>query len=199
MRLRLSLALAALLLIGPARLAGQDRRVADRLDPITAGEVQRLVDSARVVGLPTEPLVQKALEGNTLGASGDRIRAVVAALYGQLSRARAALGGQASDAEVTAAAAAIRAGVPADTLQRLRALRSGRSLVVPISVLADLVAEGTPPDRAYQSVFDLARDGRSDDDFLALRRRSPVPSQRAGPDAGEPPAPRPAPDPPGKP
>jgi hypothetical protein len=195
-RLRLSLAVAALLLAGPARLAGQDRRVIDRLDPITAGEVQRLVDSARAVGLPTEPLVQKALEGNTLGASGDRIRAAVTALYGQLTRARAALGNQANDAEVTAAAAAIRAGVPADTLQRLRSLRSGRSLVVPISVLADLVAEGTPPDRAYRSVFDLARDGRSDDDFLALRRR--FQASPSGPD-GEPPAPRPAADPPGKP
>jgi hypothetical protein len=198
-RLCLSLAVAALLLAGPARLAGQDRRVVDRLDPITAGEVQRLVDSARAGGLPTEPLVQKALEGNTLGASGDRIRAAVAALYGQLSRARAALGNQANNAEVTAAAAAIRAGVPADTLQRLRSLRSGRSLVVPISVLADLVAEGTPPDRAYRSVFDLARDGRSDDDFLALRRRFQAGPGGPAAEQSEPPAPRPAADPPGKP
>jgi hypothetical protein len=199
MRLPVSLGLAALLLVGTRPLTAQDRRVADRLDPITAGEVQRLVDSARAIGLPTEPLVQKALEGSTLGASGDRIRAAVGALYAQLSRARAALGSQASDAEVTAAAAAIRAGVPADTLQRLRSLRSGRSLVVPISVLADLVAEGTPPDRAYRSVFDLARDGRSDDEFLALRRRSQVRPPGTGPDAGEPSAPRPAPDPPNKP
>ena len=72
---------------------------------------------------------------------------------------------------MTAGAGAIRAGVPADTLQRLRTLRSGRSLVVPISVLTDLMTEGTPPDRAYRSVFDLARDGRPDDDFLALREK----------------------------
>lgn len=192
------LALATgLLLLGPAALAAQDRRVTDRLDPVTATAVQHLVDSARTAGLPTEPLVQKALEGSTLGAGGERIRAAVAALFGQLSRARAALGTSASDAEVTAAAGAIRAGVPADTLQRLRSLRSGRSLVVPISVLADLVAGGTPPDQAYRSVFDLARDGRPDDDFLALRRRE-VPQPVGAPDPVEPHA-RPAPEPPSKP
>ena len=63
----------ALLLFGPALLSAQDRRLTERLDPITAGAVQHLVDSARTAGLPTEPLVQKALEGNTLGASGERI------------------------------------------------------------------------------------------------------------------------------
>jgi hypothetical protein len=165
------LLLTAMLLLVPALLPAQDRRLTERLDPITAGAVQHLVDSARTAGLPTEPLVQKALEGNTLGASGERVRTAVAALFGQLGRARAALGGSATDAEVTAGAGAIRAGVPADTLQRLRTLRSGRSLVVPISVLTDLMTEGTPPDRAYRSVFDLARDGRPDDDFLALRER----------------------------
>jgi hypothetical protein len=198
LRARFAILLAGLLLVGPGALAAQDRRVAERLDPITAGAVQRLVDSARTAGLPTEPLVQKALEGSTLGAGGDRIRAAVSALFGQLSHARAALGTSASDAEVTAAAGAIRAGVPADTLQHLRALRSGRSLVVPISVLADLVAEGTPPDRAYRSVFDLARDGRPDDDFLALRRKE-ARQAVAAPVPAEPPTSRPAPDPPAKP
>jgi hypothetical protein len=166
-----SLVAAALLLCTPVLLSAQDPRLGSRLDPITAGAVQRLVDSARTAGLPAEPLVQKALEGKTLGASGERIRAAVSALYDQLRRARAALGSSATDAEVTAGAGAIRAGVPADTLRRLRTLRSDRSLVVPISVLTDLMAEGTPPDRAYRSVFDLARDGRPDDEFLALRNR----------------------------
>lgn len=195
---RSSILVAGLLLLGPGALAAQDHRVTERLDPITAGAVQRLVDSARTAGLPTEPLVQKALEGSTLGAGGERIRAAVSALFGQLSRARVALGTSASDAELTAAAGAIRAGVPTDTLQHLRALRSGRSLVVPISVLADLVAEGTPLDRAYSSVFDLARDGRPDDDFLALRRREARQAVGA-PDPAEPQTPPPAPDPPAKP
>ncbi len=79
----------------PAAAAAQDARLAERLDTATAASVQRVVDSARDAGLPTEPLVQKALEGSTLGASGDRIVAAVEALHGQLGRARDALGGKA--------------------------------------------------------------------------------------------------------
>jgi hypothetical protein len=154
----------------PVPAAAQDRRLTERLEPATAVEVQRLVDSARASGLPTEPLVQKALEGSTLGASGDRIQAAVEALFGQLAQAREALGDDASEAEITAAAGALRTGLPAAALGKLRQLRGDRSLVVPISVLTDLVAEGVPLQRATQSVLDLARDGRSDAEFLALRR-----------------------------
>ena len=191
MRLAGPLALVLLLAASPAALRAQDRRLGERLDPVTATAVQRLVDSARVAGLPTEPLVQKALEGSTLGAGGDRIRTAVASLYGQLSRARDALGSGASEPELTAAASAIRAGVPADTLRQLQTLRSGRSLVVPISVLTDLVAEGTPLDRASSSVFDLARAGRPDDDFVALRRKVETQELPEGP--------RPVADPPTEP
>lgn len=183
-----------LLLAIPASALAQDARLTERLDPVTAAEVQGVVDSARVAGLPTEPLVQKALEGGTLGASGDRIAAAVHTLHVQLRRARQALGGDASGAELTAAAGALRAGLEPTALRRLQSLRSDRPLVVPIAVLTDLVAEGVPPEEATRSVLDLARDNRPDDDFVALRRQV----QRRGA-AGEPmgrPALRPAADPP---
>jgi hypothetical protein len=172
------LALVGLLAALPAGLRAQDRRLAERLDPVTANNVQHLVDSARATGLPTEPLVQKALEGSTMGASGDRIRSAVEVLLGQLGRAREALGGRASEAEHTAGAGALRAGLPAGSLRQLHDMRSGRSLVVPISVLTDLVAEGVPAEQATREVFDLAREGRSDAEFVELRRR--VQLQRGG-------------------
>jgi hypothetical protein len=171
-------ALLGLLTAFPAGLRAQDRRLAERLDPVTATSVQHLVDSARSSSLPTEPLVQKALEGSTMGASGDRIRAAVEALLGQLGRARDALGERASEGELTAAAGALRAGLPAGSLRQLHDMRSGQSLVVPISVLTDLVAEGVPAEQATRDVFDLAREGRSDADFVELRRR--VQLQRGG-------------------
>jgi hypothetical protein len=186
----------ALVLALPGAAAAQDSRLLERLDSATAAGVQQVVDSARIAGLPTEPLVQKALEGRTLGASGERIVAAVAALRGQLGRAREALGGDASDTELTAAAGALRAGLPPGALRRLQSLRSGRPLIVPIAVLTDLVAEGVPAEEATRSVLDLARDGRPDDEFVALRRQ--VQLQRRG-EAGEPmnrPALRPAADPP---
>jgi hypothetical protein len=176
---------------GQAR--AQDHRLTDRLDPATAAAVQRVVDSAAHEGLPTEPLIQKALEGGTLGAPGDRIVYAVGALHGQLGRARAALGGRASEADLTAAAGALRAGLPPDALQRLQSLRGDRPLVVPIAVLTDLVADGVPPDEATRSVLDLAREGRADEAFMALREGRGAPS---GPEPGGRPPLRPAADPP---
>ncbi|MBA3259417.1 MAG: hypothetical protein H0T68_08135 [Gemmatimonadales bacterium] len=104
----LRLGLVGLLL--PGVLAAQDQRLAERLDPTTATAVQLLVDSAGQAGLPTEPLVQKALEGSTLGASGDRIHAAVTTLVGQLGRARDALGGGADGGEGDGFGAAHRGG-----------------------------------------------------------------------------------------
>jgi hypothetical protein len=190
-----SLSLAFLLAL-PVTVQAQDARLTERLDAATAARVQQEVDSAKKAELPSEPLVQKALEGGTLGASGDRIVAAVHALHGQLRRARSALGGEASDAELTAAAGALRAGLEPAALRRLQSLRGGRPLVVPIAVLTDLVAEGVPPAEATRSVLDLARDGKPDDEFVALRRQVQV--QRRG-SAGEPmgrPPLRPAADPP---
>lgn len=186
----------ALFLAAPAAASAQDARLVERLDSATAASVQQVVDSARDAGLPTEPLVQKALEGGTLGANGERIVVAVEALRGQLGRARDALGGGASEAELTAAAGALRAGLPAVALRRLQSLRSGRPLVVPIAVLTDLVAEGVPAEQATRSVLDLAREGRTDDEFVELRRQVQM-QHRGG--AGEPmqrPALRPAADPP---
>jgi hypothetical protein len=188
--------LAFVLLLLPGALAAQDRRLADRLDSATAAGVQRLVDSAAQTGLPTEPLVQKALEGSTLGAPGDRIRAAVAALYGQLGRARDALGSDADEAELTTAAGALRAGLPASALKRLQALRSGRPLVVPIAVLTDLVTEGVPPEEATSSVLQLAREGRPDDEFVALRREVQTRRRGGSPGPLDRPTLQPAPDPP---
>lgn len=200
---RSTAALAALLMLAPtiAPLHAQDRRLAERLDPVTSTAVQQLVDSAGALQLPTEPLVQKALEGSTLGAGGDRIRTAVGALLSQLGRAREALGPAATEAELTAGAGALRAGLTTETLQRLRSLRQGRPLVVPLSVLTDLVAEGMTADLAARSVFDLVRSGRPDDDFVALRRRVQGELRSgAGRDAGPPgrPGARPAADPPGE-
>ena len=178
----------------PATAWAQDERLTERLDPATASQVQQVVDSARTGGLPSEPLIQKALEGATLGASNERIVTAVQALHGQLRRAREALGGEASDAELTAAAGALRAGLEPSALRRLQSLRPDQPLVVPIAVLTDLVAEGVPPAEATRSVLDLARDRRPDDEFVALRRQA---QQRgAGAEQMGRPALRPAADPP---
>ena len=166
----------------PARLVGlfllcatvpayaQDPRLS-RLDSATAVQVRLVADSARAEGLPAEPLIQKALEGKVKGADSERIVSAVRILRGQLAQAREALGSQADAAELVAGAASLRVGASPAALTELRALRREGSLVVPLGVLADMVAAGVPVDTAWRSVERLARAGSDDADFVALRER----------------------------
>jgi hypothetical protein len=158
---------AATLVAGTAAAQRPDPRL-ERLDSITRPIVAALVDSARAAALPTEPLVQRALEGATKRATADRIVAAVRGLALDLGHARHALGPTASPPELTAAAAALRAGAPAATLTELRRVRRA-SLIVPLAVLTDLVASGVPVDSAAAAVLSLAANAR-DTDLVEFRR-----------------------------
>lgn len=149
--------------------AAQEPRLVGRLPDAVRLDVEAVIDSARVAGLPTEPLVDRALEGASKRAPDDRIVTAVRRLAGELGAARGALGAMASPAEVVAGASALRAGVRPDDLQRLRALRPNRSVAVAAAVLADLVAVGVPPDTATAAVLALA--GRANDaEYITFRR-----------------------------
>ena len=158
---------AATLVAAAADAQQLDPRLA-RLDSITRPIVAALVDSARAAALPTEPLVQRALEGATKRATGDRIVAAVRRLALDLGHARDALGPTASPTELGAAAAALRAGAQPATLTELRRIRR-ESLTVPLAVLTDLVGSGVPVDSAAAAVLSLAAKAR-DTDLVEFRR-----------------------------
>src|SRR5205809_1814637 len=151
------------------RAAGQqtDPRL-ERLDAATRPPVAALVDSAGRALLPTEPLVQRALEGATKRASGELIVAAVRRFAVELGHARDALGSTASPAELSAGAAALRAGASPTVLARLRQARR-EPLTMPLAVLADLVASGVPVDSAAAAVLALAARAR-DADLVEFRR-----------------------------
>ena len=159
--------LAAMLVAG--RAAGQqtDPRL-ERLDATTRAAVAALVDSAGRALLPTEPLVQRALEGATKRASGELIVAAVRRFAVELGHARDALGSTASPAELSAGAAALHAGASPTVLARLRQARR-EPLTMPLAVLADLVASGVPVDSAAAAVLALAARAR-DADLVEFRR-----------------------------
>jgi len=159
--------LAAILVAAPAAAQQVDPRL-ERLDAATRPVVAALIDSARTAYLPTEPLVQRALEGATKGAPEGVIVAAVRRLAVDLGRARDALGSTASPAELSAGAAALRAGASQTTLAMLRHARR-ESLIVPLAVLADLVSSGVPVDSAAAAVLSLARRAR-DADLVEFRR-----------------------------
>lgn len=167
--MRYALALAAILAAVPT-LEAQDARLDARLDATTRMAVAALVDSARAAGLPTEPIVDKALEGATKRASGDRIVTALRNLTADLRAARLALGPAAPDGDVIAGAGAIRAGAGRETLERIKGVRGKAGLSVPLAVLSDLVARGVPVDTAANVILHLARGGASDADYTGLER-----------------------------
>ncbi|HYK10255.1 MAG TPA: hypothetical protein VEV39_05625 [Gemmatimonadales bacterium] len=132
-----------------------------------APAVQTIIDSAAHAGLPTRPLVEKALEGSAKGASVDAIATAVRSLAQALGTARQALGPATPD-ELNAGAVALRLGARPEDLSRLRAARA-KDLVVPLGVLSDLVARGVPVDTASKVVVALA--SQPDDEYLAFRQR----------------------------
>lgn len=157
--------LTALLLM--VQVAAQDPRL-ERLDPETRSLVVSVVDSARAVGLPSEPLIQRALEGATKGAAGPRIAAAVRRLATDLGTARTALGQHTSAPELDAGVAALRAGASPEVLTRLRDARRP-PLTMALAVLADLVASGVPADSASAVVLALAPNAR-DADLVEFRK-----------------------------
>ena len=159
--------LAAMLVAGRGAAQQIDPRL-ERIDATTRPTVAAVIDSARTAMLPTEPLVQRALEGTTKRASGEMIVAAVRRLAVDLGHAREALGSTASGAELTAGAAALRAGASQTILTELRRTRR-EPLTVPLAVLADLVASGVPVDSAAAAVLSLAKRAR-DGDLVEFRR-----------------------------
>ena len=141
-----------------------------RLSEAARYQVELLIDSAKVAGLPTAPLESKALQGIALRADGRRIVAAVRMVFRSLRDARAVLGPSVSPDELNVAAGALRVGITTAELGRLAQTRHGKQLTVPLVVLSDLVTRGVPRDTASQTIFQLWQRGAADDDFLGLWR-----------------------------
>lgn len=164
---RLGPAVMVLALVA-GRAEAQDARLM-RLDRRVQTEVAALVDTARRLGIPSEPVVDKALEGAAKRAPNDRIINVVRSRFRELVAARGALGGGAMDAEIIAAADALHGGANPQVITALRMRRPGAPLTIPLAVLADLIARGVPADTASQAVLALATQPATDAEFAALR------------------------------
>lgn len=148
----------------PLAAQGVRARLAGRVPPIVLREVDSIVSLARADGLPTEPLIQKALEGGAKHASPDRIVAAVGAAANQLRVARALLelavvSHPPEPAEVTAVAAALARGVPTDQAERLSAALPGEPTGPALHAVADLVGHGFDQDASVDLIVDAAHAG----------------------------------------
>lgn len=159
----------AMVAVASAAARAQEPRLVGRVPDAARVQLDATLSSARQDGLPTEPLVDRALEGAAKGARSELIIAAVNRLLNELREARQAFGAQASAAELTAGASALRAGATRSDLARLRRMRPEHALTVPAGVLADLVAAGVPADTGIAAVLALASNA-ADADYIAFRR-----------------------------
>ncbi len=151
-----------------AALAGVDQRLATRFPASVALRFDALIDSATALGLPTEPLVLRALEGGAKGVPADRIQQSMSRLFSALNRASNALGANTASGDLTTAAGALQTGLAPNRLVELRNLRKDRSLTVPLGAYLDLVARGAVAERAWLKVIELARNNADDRDYEQL-------------------------------
>ncbi len=155
-------------LVGTARAQQRPHPLAGRLDSATVVTIERLIDSVSALGVPSEPLVAKALEGATKRANPAVIVQTVRRLAAALSAARTALGAGAGADELVAGANVLRAGISAAGLRALRQTRRA-SVTVPLVVLGDLLARGVPADKGLALIAAACRQGVADQDLLLVR------------------------------
>lgn len=144
-----------------------DERLAGRLDGDTREQVVALVDSLKREGLPTEPIVDRALEGASKRADGAVIVRVVRGFAGHLRVARQVLG-PSSDREIIAGANALRAGIKTDELVRIRAAREGQRYAVAFDVLTGLKTRNVPNDTAVRVIGSLVKLAANDQQYVTL-------------------------------
>lgn len=151
-----------------------DRTLPTQLSAPTRAALERIIDSARVAGLPVDPLYSKVREGMFRSADEGRVIAAVQRLGHDLGDARRALGDSVGAEEIVAGANALRAGIRPAELSRLRDARGRRAdrqpLTVALVVLADLATRGVPPALAAASVNELVARNVSDGSLLSFRQ-----------------------------
>lgn len=150
-------------------LAASDFRIDTRVDKRIRGTVAAIYDSLDREGIKAEPLVQYALEGTEKGGSPDVILAGVRRWAHDLRRSRQLLGPNATPAEVSAGAKALRAGVDEKQLVKLRESRIEQRFASALNTMAYVIPLGVPADTASTILVNLALASASEAQLRALQ------------------------------
>ena len=153
----------------PALAGAQGAPIA--LDSATESAIAPIVAQARANRLPVDLLYVKAREGQVRRAPLAAVASAVRALAERLHLANEALAPSPSEQELRAAADAIKAGVPVETLRAMREAGRDGSLAVPLGVLTELVVSGVPVEKASIRVVDLLQRGVAPKNFISLNER----------------------------
>jgi len=155
-----------LLLAVAAPLAAQSvrGRLEGRVPAASIPVIDSLVRTAAQENLPTEPLVQKAIEGGAKHVSGDRIVKAVELNLEQLRDARALLlrAGDAAPitpSEVASVVSARKRGLDAPVVERIVAALPSEPRGSALHAVADLVAHHFDSDTATDLILEAVRQG----------------------------------------
>jgi hypothetical protein len=162
--MRCRFAVVLMLVAGP--LVAQDgaNRLPGRVPAAALPAIDSIIATAVAESLPTEPLVQKALEGSAKHIPPDRLVNAVRRSMLQLRQARIILteavpGQPVPEGHVAAVAAALARGLPGPIVQRLL----GATLTEPpgpaLHAAADLIAHHFDPDSAADLLVDAHNKG----------------------------------------
>lgn len=150
------LLLVALVALVPGTVCAQGpgaTKLAGRIPPEAVPAIDSLIAAAVAESLPTEPLVQKALEGSAKGIPADRLVNGVRRGLVQLREARVLVGralpGQPQpEGHVAAVAAALARGLPPAIAERMLTMATDEPPAPALHAAADLVAHRFNPDSA---------------------------------------------------
>jgi hypothetical protein len=147
--------------------------------------IDSLIAVAVAESLPTEPLVQKALEGTAKGVPADRLVNGVRRGLMQLREARTIItravpGQPASESHVAAVAAALARGLSPAIVERLLTVAPTEPPAPALHATADLVAHGFDPDSAADLLVEAHSKGLHGDRLLDVAAAADHELQRAG-------------------
>jgi hypothetical protein len=162
-----------LLLLAAAPLQAQTglQRAKAQLPRDAARMLEQTVNDARKKGLPTEPLIDKALEGSAKGVPPAVILNAVRQKVDLLARADAALRpfGKPAAADVTATADALQRGVSTDVVKRVRAgRRNGEPVGMALHTVADLLDRKVPVNVAMEVIASWRERGGKNEELREI-------------------------------
>ncbi|HYK82748.1 MAG TPA: hypothetical protein VEU55_06345 [Gemmatimonadales bacterium] len=151
-------------LVAPLAAQSVQGRLEGRVPAAAIPSVDSLVQTAAQEGLPTEPLVQKALEGGAKHVAAPRVVAAVQSSLTQLRDAhdlliRAHDEPPVTPSEVTTVVWALRSGLPAPVVERLVTALPRPPRAPAVHAVADLIAHRFDPDSAAELVIEAIRQG----------------------------------------
>lgn len=164
---------------------GHNGKTLDRVPDAARPAIDSLIAVAVAESLPTEPLVQKALEGSAKGVPPDRLVSGVRRGLEQLREARAvaahALPGQpVPESHVAVIAAALARGLTPEIVERLLTLAPTEPPAPALHAAADLVAHGFNPDSATDLLIEAHNRGLRGERLFDVATAADHELQRAG-------------------